>query len=55
MLTDNTNSKIVEYTKELKLPGLRRHFQETLVEASGAELGYADYLLLFLEKECELR
>jgi DNA replication protein DnaC len=55
MMTENINSKIVEYTKELKLPGVRKHFQDTLVAASGAELGYDEYLLLLLEKEYELR
>lgn len=55
MMAENINSKIVEYTKELKLPGVRKHFQDTLVMASGAELGYDEYLLLLLEKEYELR
>jgi DNA replication protein DnaC len=55
MITEHINSKIVEYTKELKLPGVRKHFQDTLVAASGAELGYDEYLLLLLEKEYELR
>jgi DNA replication protein DnaC len=55
MMTENINSKIVEYTKELKLPGVRKHFQETLVAASGAELGYDEYLLRVLEQEYDLR
>ena len=55
MIEENINSKIVEYTKELKLPGVRKHFQDTLVEASGAELGYEEYLALLLQKEYELR
>lgn len=55
MMTENITSQIVGYTKELKLPGVRKHFQDTLVEASGAELGYEEYLLLLLEKEYELR
>ncbi len=55
MMAENINSKIVEYTKELKLPGVRKHFHDTLVAASDAELGYDHYLLLLLEKEYELR
>ncbi len=55
MMAANINSKIVEYTKELKLPGVRKHFQDTLVAASGAELGYDEYLRRLLEKEYELR
>lgn len=55
MISENIHSKIVEYTKELKLPGVRKHFQDTLVEASGAELGYEEYLLLLLQKEYDLR
>ncbi len=55
MIAENINTKIVEYTKELKLPGVRKHFQDTLIEASGAEVGYDEYLLLLLEKEYALR
>jgi hypothetical protein len=55
MKPDTIASKIVEYTKELKLPGVRKHFQETLVEASSSELGYDEYVLLLLQKEYELR
>jgi DNA replication protein DnaC len=55
MMAENISTKIVEYTKELKLPGVRKHFQDTLVEASGSEIGYDEYLLLLLEKEYELR
>jgi DNA replication protein DnaC len=55
MRGETINSKIVEYTKELKLPGMRKHFQETLAAASGAELGDDEYLLCLLEKEYELR
>jgi DNA replication protein DnaC len=55
MKHDNINSKIVEYTKELKLPGVRKHFQETLGEASSSKLGDDEYLMLLLQKEYELR
>jgi DNA replication protein DnaC len=55
MMAENINAKIVEYTKELKLPGVRKHFQDTLTAAAGDELGYDEYLLLLLEKEYELR
>jgi DNA replication protein DnaC len=55
MIGETITSKIVEYTKELKLPGVRKHFQDTLAAASGAELGYDEYLLRLLEKEYELR
>jgi len=55
MIAENINSKIVEYTQELKLPGVRKHFQDTLIAAAGDDLGYDEYLLLVLEKEYELR
>jgi DNA replication protein DnaC len=55
MREETITSKIVAYTKELKLPGVRKHFQETLAAVSGAELGYDEYLLRLLEKEYELR
>lgn len=55
MITENMHSKIVDDTKELKLPGVRKHFQDMLVEASGAEIGYEGYLLLLLQKEYALR
>jgi hypothetical protein len=38
MMAEKISTKIVEDTKALKRPGVRKHFQDTLVEASGAAL-----------------
>ncbi len=55
MIAQDINAQIVEYTQELKLPGIRKHFQDTLLAASSEALGYDEYLLRLLEKEYELR
>lgn len=54
-LPEPLSAKIVEYTKELKLPGVRKHFQELLPVAAGEGLSYDEYLLRLLEQEYELR
>ncbi len=55
MIADSVSSKIVEYTQELKLPGIRKHFQDTLLAVAGDNVGPDEYLLRLLEKEYELR
>jgi DNA replication protein DnaC len=55
MIAHDMTSQIVEYTRELKLPGIRKHFQDILVTAGSEALGYDEYLLRLLEKEYELR
>ena len=55
MIPEQLSAKIVEYSKELKLPGVRKHVQELLPIAAGEGLGYDEYLLRLLEHEYELR
>ncbi len=47
--------QIVEITKELRLPGIRKNFQEESVKASQEEVTYQKYLLNLLTKEYENR
>ena len=46
-------AQIIAYTKQLKLPGIRATFQETLSTAATQELGYDAYLLALLKHEAE--
>ncbi len=55
MKVTGVNSRIVEYTKELRLPGIRKSFQEESVKASQSEISYHEYLLNLLSKEYENR
>ncbi|MCK5538672.1 MAG: IS21-like element helper ATPase IstB, partial [Bacteroidales bacterium] len=51
-----TESKIIEYTLELKLPGLRKVFKEKYKEAANdIEVSHLDFLLELLECEYEQR
>ena len=56
-MTINTDIKkrLEEYSKELKLPGIRRHYEELSDIATTSGLSYDEYLLLLFEKEYELR
>ena len=48
-------TQIIEYTRLLKLPGIRATFQEALSTAATQELGYDAYLLTLLKHEAEVR
>ena len=48
-------SKIVNISKELRLPGIRRYMVEDLKEASGKNLSYEEFLYNFLLNEYDLR
>ncbi len=54
-LDKTTSSKIIEYSKELKLPGIRKFFTEEITDANNQELSYENFLLNLLEKEYDLR
>jgi DNA replication protein DnaC len=49
------NDQITAYTKELRLPGIRKNFKEEIVNASKKEIGYDECLLNLLTKEYENR
>jgi len=49
------HEQIINYTKDLRLPGIRQHFQEVSRQAVAGSLGYEEYLLKLLEKEQTLR
>jgi DNA replication protein DnaC len=49
------HKNISEYTSLLKLPGIRKHFDEEIKEAVIKDIGYESFLLNLLEKEHELR
>jgi DNA replication protein DnaC len=46
---------ILDYSKELKLPAIRKHLQEHLQEASQRDIGYEEFLAQLLQKECDAR
>jgi DNA replication protein DnaC len=49
------NERIIEYSKELKLPVFRRDFIALAKEAATERTGYESFLLQLLEREYELR
>lgn len=55
MKKNSTSEKIIELTKELKLPRIRSLFKEESIRAINNELDYNSYLLNLLEQEYELR
>jgi len=55
MNPDMLHAKIGDYTKELKLPGIRTYYQEETDKAVHEDLGYAEYLVKVLEREYALR
>ncbi len=46
---------ITDYTRELRLSGIRQHFAEAARQAVSGSLGYEEYLLDLLTKEHDLR
>ncbi len=55
MNPDTLHARITEYTKEWKLPGIRKYDQEETDNAGHEDLGYAEYLVKVLEREYALR
>lgn len=54
--SNRTEDKIIEYTLELKLPGIRKSFKEKYEEASNdVEVSHLDFLLKLLECEYDQR
>lgn len=51
--TQKTESKIIEYTLELKLPSIRKNFKE--IYNTGTEKNHLDFLLKLLENEYDQR
>ncbi len=55
-MTEKTISEqVTDYTRELRLPGIRQHFVEASRQAHSQSLGYEDYLLDLLSREHQLR
>ena len=54
-ITDTLSERIIDYTKELKLPGIRKNFKEESVDAGDNDISYEEFLNNLLEKEYELR
>lgn len=54
MKNELLSEKILEYTRELKLPGIRNNFKEEAVNAVTNELTYENYLLNLLVLESQL-
>ena len=46
---------IMEYSKELKLPMIRKHLEEHVQEATQRDTCYEEFLAGLLEKECDAR
>jgi len=47
--------KIINYSKELRLPAIRRNILEEIKEAEKENLSYQDFLCRLLLKEYDLR
>ncbi len=55
MIGEKTISEqVTDYTRELRLPGIRQHFVEASQQAHSQSLGYEDYLLDLLSREHQL-
>ncbi|MEB8637961.1 AAA family ATPase [Paenibacillus sp. JMULE4] len=46
---------ILEYSKELRLPMIRKHLEEQIQEATQRDASYEEFLTQLLEKECDAR
>jgi DNA replication protein DnaC len=46
---------IMEYTKELKLPTIRKYLAEEVQNASQRDISYEEFLANLLQKECDAR
>jgi len=55
MIPTNTKDKIIAYTKELRLPAIRKNYQTHAKQSIKSKTGYEEYLLTLLEDEFESR
>lgn len=46
---------VIEYSKELKLPMIRKHIDEHVQEAMQRDVSYEEFLAHLLQKECDAR
>lgn len=46
---------ILDYSKELRLPMIRKHLDEQVQEAKQRDISYEEFLAQLLEKECDAR
>jgi len=54
-MNDKIKEKIISITNELKLPGIRKNFEEILTLSLKNNLNYENLLLELLEKELEIK
>ncbi len=54
-ITDTLSERIIDYTKELRLPGIRKNFKEQSIYAGHNYIPYEKFLNDLLEKEYDLR
>jgi DNA replication protein DnaC len=53
--TREVKKELTEYLRELHLPAIRRSFEEAARQAERETLGYEQYLLELVERECQER
>ncbi len=51
----DVKTELAEYLRELHLPAIRRSFEEAARQAERETLGYEQYLLQLVERECQER
>lgn len=51
----NITESVIAYAQELKLPGIRKNFEECALEAAKENFSFEEYLNILLEKEYDLR
>lgn len=54
-MTNNVNESIIKYSKELRLPAIRKDFQTLAQEAAKEQKSFEEFLLNLMEHEYELR
>lgn len=52
---EQINDKIIHYSRQLRLPGFRKHYLNLQAEMSGNETDYTTYLARLLELEYQER
>ncbi len=55
MIHQDVNEQIIKYSKELRLPTIRRDFKQQAIEAAKQQLDYEMFLLHLMENEYETR
>ena len=51
----DVKKELTEYLRELQLPAVRRSFEDSARQAERESLGYEQYLLELVERECQER